>query len=114
MERPLRRLTASCFATLGSTPFYLLSISSSVQTRQPSLFTSRPASTSSRLVGNGLRSIDTGMSLGGGQFASGGEKASANELFETSLLLVRVAVYCLAVSMLKSSGALASSPSVIS
>ena len=39
---------------------------------------------SSRFVGNGLRSIETGISLGGGQSASGGDFESANEFGPTA------------------------------
>ena len=88
IERPFSRFTASCFATLGSTPFCALSISSSVQTRLPSAFISRPTNTSSRFVGKGLRSMATGRSLGGGHSSSGGENASAKELDPTSRLFV--------------------------
>lgn len=34
---------------------------------------------SSRFVGSGLRSIETGISFGGGQSGSGGDLESANE-----------------------------------
>jgi len=76
MDRPFSRFTASCLTTLERTPFYLLSASSSVQTKHPSSFTSSPAKKSAFNVGSGYNMMASLKYLGGGQVASAGTLGS--------------------------------------
>ena len=55
-------------------------------------------------MGRGFRSIDTGISLGGGHSGSAADLASANEFGPTAYPEVSAAVNYFAVSILKDSG----------